>query len=333
MYNEVKCISNWKTSFNKERAHGWDRISILFNRINQRNHTGHCGMRAPLNSLFFPLGAEMGQTNHPGSPEDQFYESPRGKATFLPLGAGLLGQVITPPRHKGNSLRGVKWPGEGGYFFIGGARVSKSYCSKTSSHPFSAHEEVVLGPRRTAGLYLSALLSVGKPHAVTQPVPGHPDALSPQGTPPHNATCYPSASSFIHCGPPPPPSNSWWNRPWASAEGSLWLKAFWTIASLEVYSQLLESSFKNRNSCGKNCGQSHQTTARPTSFSWKLISEKWSVSSGGRGTPVPSKGAEESCGGWWPHLSWPCLTCQQETDFIAKLSLFLMCNGCLIHIF
>lgn len=204
MYNEVKCISNWKTSFNKERAHGWDRISILFNRINQRNHTGHCGMRAPLNSLFFPLGAEMGQTNHPGSPEDQFYESPRGKATFLPLGAGLLGQVITPPRHKGNSLRGVKWPGEGGYFFIGGARVSKSYCSKTSSHPFSAHEEVVLGPRRTAGLYLSALLSVGKPHAVTQPVPGHPDALSPQGTPPPQCHLLSFGLFFYPLRPPPP---------------------------------------------------------------------------------------------------------------------------------
>lgn len=117
-------------------------------------------MRVPVNSLFFCLGAEMGQTNHPGSPEDPFYES-RGKALF-PVSAytGLLGQVITPPCHKGtlwdNSLRWVKGHREGGSFFMGGAKVAESYCSKTSSQLFRAEEEVVLGRGRTVSL--SALL-------------------------------------------------------------------------------------------------------------------------------------------------------------------------------
>lgn len=152
-------------------------------------------------------------------------------------------------------------------------------------------------------------VDAGKSHAA----PGHPAALSSQGShhlSPYSVTCHPLSPTFIH----PVPSISLWSRPWASAEGTLWSKTFWTAANFEVCSQLLESSFKNRNSCGKNCGQSCQTTVKPTSEDSFLRN---GLSPVGEKTLVP-KGTGESFGRWWPLFLWPYLTCQQEINFIAK---------------
>ena len=196
----------------------------------------------------------------------------------------------------------------------------------------------MLGDQQRAGLYPRALLRQHRcqltPHSGAVSTRS-PAALSPPGAFSllrYNATRCLLAPSFIQSPHPltPPP-------PHLLMEQVLVTR---TAANLEGCSQLLESSFKNINSCSKDRSELSNHSKPNFSFLktdfWEIVFSHWIttvVSSCGRN--FSSQRYRRSCGGWWPWTPfiWPCLIFQQEINFIAKLSLFWMYNWCLIHVF